>query len=152
MLKRIALMVLVALLPVAAHAAETAGKMSSHKIVFQVDQNDPATMNLVMNNIANVVKYYDGKGEDVQVEVVAYGPGLAMFLADAKKNPVFKRANSFTTNFPNVSFSACGNTLAAMTKKAGGKQPALLTSAKVVPAGVVELTMRQEEGWTYIRP
>ena len=34
-----------------------------HKIVFHVDDNDPARMNLVLNNVANVNKYYQDLGE-----------------------------------------------------------------------------------------
>ena len=48
----------------------------THRIAFQVDQNDPAVMNLVLNNVSNLMEYYHGKGEQVQIEVVAYGPGL----------------------------------------------------------------------------
>ena len=53
-----------------------------HRIAIQVDQNDPAVMNLALNNAENIMEYYRDKGEDVDVEVVAYGPGLHMLRAD----------------------------------------------------------------------
>ena len=53
-----------------------------HRIAFHVDQNDPAVMNLVLNNVSNLMEYYHGKGEQVQIEVVAYGPGLNMLRED----------------------------------------------------------------------
>src|SRR6202140_818000 len=53
-----------------------------HRIVIQVDQNDPAVMNLALNNATNVIEYYRAKGEDVDVDVVTYGPGLHMLRAD----------------------------------------------------------------------
>ena len=46
-------------------------------------------MNLVLNNVANVMQYYHGKGEQAQIEVVAYGPGLNMLRED--KSPVKER-------------------------------------------------------------
>ena len=39
-------------------------------------------MNLVLNNVTNVMEYYHGKGEQAQIEVVAYGPGLHMLRDD----------------------------------------------------------------------
>ena len=54
----------------------------THRLVIQVDQNDPAVMNLALNNATNVIDYYRAKGEDVNVDVVTYGPGLHMLRAD----------------------------------------------------------------------
>src|SRR5690606_36565347 len=49
-----------------------------HKLAVQVDENDPAVMNLAFNNARNVRSYYETKGEKVQIEIVAYEPGLNM--------------------------------------------------------------------------
>ena len=32
-------------------------------------------MNLVLNNATNVIEHYRAKNEDVDVDIVAYGPG-----------------------------------------------------------------------------
>lgn len=132
-------------LPMAANADE--GKI--HKIVFHVDDNDPARINLVLNNVSNVNKYYQDKGEPAQIEVVAYGPGLNMLVED--KTPVKDRIKSISESFDNVEFKACNNTLKAMTKKAG-KNIKLLPQAHMVDSGVIHLIQRQEEGWSYVRP
>ncbi len=121
-----------------------------HKIAIQVSTNNPKTMNIALNNAANVDKYYKDKGEEVIIEIVAYGPGLNMLIAG--KSPVEKRIKSFGQNFDNISFSACGNTLKKFTKKAGGKKPPLVKEAKIVTAGVIRLSELQEAGWSYIRP
>ena len=129
------------------HATAAGNKV--HNIVFQVNDNDPKRMNLVLNNAANVDAYYKEAGEEVNIEIVAYGPGLMMLVNG--KSPVQKRITSFEQNFDNISFKACGNTHKKMSKKAG-KNIKLISQAQMVPAGVVHLTQRQEEGWTYIRP
>lgn len=151
MMKRLAMLVLVAVLPLAACATEEAAK-EPHKVVIHVDDNDKGKMNMALNNAANVTSYYQDKGEEVMIEIVAYGPGLMMYMDSAKKNPVHKRVASFTDSFPNVGFRACGNTLKKMTKKNKGKAPKLVASAQVVPSGVVQLMTRQQEGWSYVRP
>src|SRR6478672_12097544 len=81
-----------------------------HRLLIHVDQNDPAVMNLALNNATNVIEYYRAKGEDVNVDVVTYGPGLHMLRADT--SPVQDRIKSLKdAAFPSeVQFSACGNT------------------------------------------
>jgi intracellular sulfur oxidation DsrE/DsrF family protein len=129
-----------------AHAVNKA-----HRIVFQIDQNDPAIMNLVLNNVDNVMAYYHDKGEEAQVEIVAYGPGLNMLRADT--SPVKDRLTHMARDsFPSkVTFSACGNTKAGMEKKEG-HPITIVPEASIVPSGVVRLTELQEAGWSYIRP
>jgi intracellular sulfur oxidation DsrE/DsrF family protein len=129
------------------HAAEK----KSHRIAIQVDQNDPALMNLALNNVTNIMSYYHSKGEEAQVEVVAYGPGLNMLRAD--KSPVKDRLKRIKEgSFPSkVQFSACHNTMMGMEKKEGHPIP-IVAEATVVPSGVVRLTELQEQGWSYIRP
>ena len=132
-------------LPIHANASED----EIHKIVFHVDDSDPKRMNLVLNNVANVNKYYQDKGEQAKIEIVAYGPGLTMLVAES--SPVKDRVKSIADSFDTVEFKACANTLHAMEKKAGKKIP-LLPQAKMVDSGVIHLVQRQEEGWSYIRP
>ena len=121
----------------------------SHRVVIHVDENDPKVMNLALNNAANANKYYQDKGEDVQIEIVTYGPGLIML--HAKKSPVAKRIASFEQNFENIGFRACANTMRKMKKKSGKDVP-LLSQAEIVPSGVIHIITRQEEGWSYLRP
>ena len=120
-----------------------------HRIVMHLSDNDPARMNLVLNNASNVNQYYQDKGEEVQIEIVTYGPGLTMLRAD--KSPVKKRIDTITQNYDNITFKACANTHAKMSKKAGKDVP-LVAQATMVPSGVIHLVSRQEEGWSYLRP
>ena len=122
---------------------------SEHKIVIHVDDNDPAKMNIALNNASNVDAYYKEKGEEVTIEIVAYGPGLNMLIDG--KSPVQGRIASFEQDFDNISFRACGNTHKNMSKKAG-MEIKLVSQAAMVTSGVVHLSERQEQGWTYIKP
>src|SRR5262249_8751422 len=127
-------------------SAQTAKK---HRVVIHVDDNDPARMNLALNNATNVTQYYSAKGEPVEIEIVTYGPGLHMLRADT--SPVKERIKTFDQSMPNVTFAACENTRENM-KRAEGKDIALLAEAKSVASGVVHLIERQEQGWSYVRP
>ena len=122
-----------------------------HRILIQVDQNDPAVMNLALNNATNLIDYYRAKHVDIKVDLVTYGPGLHMLRDDT--SPVKDRIKQLKDYaFPSaVQFSACNNTKENMEKKEG-KPITLVSEAVIVPAGVVHLTELQEKGWTYLRP
>jgi uncharacterized protein len=122
-----------------------------HRIVIQVDQNDPAVMNLALNNATNVIDYYRAKGQDVHVDLVTYGPGLHMLRADT--SPVKDRiARMKNYAFPStVQFSACNNTKENMDKQEG-HPVSVVSEAVLVPSGVVHLMELQEKGWSYLRP
>jgi uncharacterized protein len=128
-----------------------AADKAAHHIVIQVSQNDPGTMSLALSNAQNAIKYYTGKGESVQIEIVAYGPGLNMVREDT--SPVKARIKQIKASKEgaDLRFSACHNTQMNMEKAEGHPIP-IIAEATVVPAGVVRLTQLQEEGWSYIRP
>ncbi len=120
-----------------------------HYVAIHVDQNDPKVMNMVLNNVQNIDKYYESVGDTVEIEVVAYGPGLMMYVEG--KSPVADRISVLGLKMDNLSFSACGNTHRKMSEKAG-KQIVLMDEATVVPSGVVRLIELQENGYAYVRP
>ena len=140
-----------ALLSVPLVSGSLAAVAKSHRVAIQVDQNDPQVMNLALNNATNVIEYYRGKNEDVDVDIVTYGPGLHMLRADT--SPVQDRIKRLKDlEFPGkIQFSACNNTKQGM-EKAEGHAISVLSDATIVPSGVVRLMELQEQGWSYVRP
>jgi intracellular sulfur oxidation DsrE/DsrF family protein len=128
-----------------------AADAKSHRVSIQVDQNDPQVMNLALNNATNVIEYYRSKNEDVDVDIVTYGPGLHMLRDDT--SPVKDRIKRLKElAFPGkIQFSACNNTKQGMEKAEGHAIP-VLSDATIVPSGVVRLMELQEQGWSYVRP
>lgn len=122
-----------------------------HRLMIQVNQNDPALMNLALNNATNVLEYYRGRGEQTDVDIVAFGPGLHMLRSDT--SPVSDRIKGLKdVAFPGtVRFSACGVTRRGMETKEG-KPVAMVPEASMVSSGVVHMMELQEKGWSYVRP
>ncbi|MGM4966050.1 DsrE family protein [Tardiphaga sp. 1201_B9_N1_1] len=120
-----------------------------HRLVVQVNVNDPATMNLALNNVSNAAQHYSEIGQKVGIEVVVFGPGLHMLRDDT--SPVKARIKSMSETMPQLTFSACGNTRENMAK-AEAKDIPLIPQAKVAKSGVVRLMELQERGWSYLRP
>jgi len=125
-------------LPTAAVAQAAAPKV---KAVFQVSDADPQKWSLLLNNARNA---QEALGSDkVDLEIVAFGPGIGMLKADS---PVAGRIADAIKG--GVKVVACENTMRAMKLGRADMLPAI----GVVPSGVVELMKRQQEGYAYIRP
>lgn len=120
-----------------------------HKLAIHVDEGDPQLLNMALNNAQNVVSYYEAQGDSAIIEIVAYGPGLTMFLDG--KSPVGDRISAMALEHEDMTFSACGNTIAAMEKRTGAPVT-VMSEVRVVPSGVVRLMELQGEGYAYIRP
>lgn len=130
-------------------APPSTAKKKDHGLILQVNTNDPAAMNLALNNAMNVAQYYKDAGEKVKIEVIAFGPGLNMLREDT--SPVKARIETMALSTPEVSFKACGNTQENM-HKAENREIPIVPQAKVVKSGVVRVMQLQEEGWTYVKP
>jgi uncharacterized protein len=121
----------------------------AHRLVLQVNTADPATMNLALNNASNVEQNYRDLGEKVEIEIVAFGPGLHMLRADT--SPVKERVKAIAGKSAAISFKACDNTRKNMGT-AEAKPIPLVAEATSVKSGVVRLIELQEQGWSYVRP
>lgn len=124
-------------------------KIKHHRVVFQVNSDDPATMKHAIANSLNATKYYQERNETIDVEIVAYGPGIHMFRADT--SPVKDLLNVMRASSPAIKFTVCGNTRQIMELKEGRALP-LVEGATVVPSGIVRVIELQEAGWSYARP
>jgi hypothetical protein len=122
----------------------------THYVAFHVDENDPQIMNMALNNAQNVAAYYAEQGDEVVIEMVAYGPGVHMFREDT--SPVRDRIATMSMEMEHLSFAACGNTLRAMNARLESGEVVLLDGVSVTPSGVVRLIELQEDGYAYVRP
>jgi intracellular sulfur oxidation DsrE/DsrF family protein len=131
------------------HTASSQNTPKLHKMVIQVSREDTEGMMLALGNAINAKKLYDQRGEQFQVEIVAYGPGITMFRED--KSPVKERLAEAKKEIPGIVYSMCGNAKAAAEKREG-HEVVPIAGVGVVPAGVVRVAELQEQGYIYIRP
>ena len=129
--------------------AQSTVNPKAHHLILQVNTNEPAAMNLALNNATNVTQHFKALGEKVEIEVITFGPGLHMLRDDT--SPVKARIEEMALSTPEVSFKACGNTQEKM-HKAENKDIPIIPQAKMVKSGVVRVMELQEKGWTYVKP
>jgi uncharacterized protein len=111
------------------------------RVVFQVSDNDAGKWNLALNNAKNVQQELGA--DKVDIEIVAYGPGIGMLKADAPTNSRVMEATK-----SGIKVVACENTMNVQKLTRADMNPVI----SYVPAGVVELMRLHSEGWAYIRP
>ncbi|HET9487311.1 MAG TPA: DsrE family protein [Chryseosolibacter sp.] len=111
----------------------------SHKVIMQVTEGDSLTQLAVIGQVRNIKKQLP----DAQIEVVCHANSLDMLLRSGSKV-----ASHIAELKPmGVNFMACENTMAR--KKATAAD--LVPGAGTVPSGLVEIILKQEEGWSYIK-
>jgi intracellular sulfur oxidation DsrE/DsrF family protein len=112
----------------------------AHKVVIQLTSGDTLAWKGVLKNITHL---YETWGDNVQIEVVAHGHGVE-FLVTGKTTQEVRIGELAKKG---VQFRACENSLKdrKLTKQD------VIGSAGTVPSGVVEVVMKEEEGWSYLK-
>ena len=133
--------------PVFAHEAIENGNkpFAEAHIVLQLGDGDAATQARVLSVANNLIKHYGGP-DMVDMEIVAYGPGISLLYPD-NSNAV--RVSSLLAN--EVKFVGCMNTVDTITRKTG-KKPELIPATIPVKTGVAYLVEKANQGYVVIRP
>ena len=126
-------------MPLAPALAQT-GKRAN-RVVMQVSDGDAAKWNLALNNARNLQA--DLGRDNIEIEIVAYGPGIGMLKADSIVASRVDEALAAGTKVV-----ACENTMNGQKLS----RDDMLPKIGYVKAGVVELMEKQQQGWAYIRP
>lgn len=124
-----------------ASPANAITEVTHYKVIFQVSDGDPKRWNLALGNIRNVQEEL-GR-ENLEIELVAYGPGIGMLSLDSE---VGERVGEAIDR--GVRVVACENTMKVVKLVPDDMLPRI----DYVKAGVVEILTRQEQGYQYIRP
>src|SRR6185503_5906226 len=131
-MKRRAMFGVLALAAVPALAQQK--RPAKQRVIFQVSDNDPAKWNLALNNAKNVQT--DLGRDNVEIEIVAYGPGLNMLKAGS---PVAPRLAGALDD--SVGLIACENTM----KNTKVKREDMYQGIGYVMAGVTHIMKRQQQ-------
>jgi intracellular sulfur oxidation DsrE/DsrF family protein len=115
------------------------------RVVLQLSDSDPEARTRVLNVANNLIKHYGGP-DFIEIEIVAFGPGIGLLFPD---NPNTDRISSLVAN--GVKFVGCLNTVESITRKTG-KKPELTEATIPVQTGVAHIIERSAQGYVVIRP
>ncbi|WP_293905007.1 DsrE family protein [Sphingobacterium sp. UBA5670] len=118
-------------------------KKKAYKAIYQLDSNDPKTIEKAIRNINNALKDTRLKGR-LQIELVAFSGGTEAYL---KKNSQYEKPLKDLVE-KGVIVAQCLNTL---EEKHIAKEE-LFDFIGYVPSGNGELILRANEGWVIVKP
>lgn len=127
----------------ASQQSATAG----NRFILHIDSDKPERMAAVLDYADQILDNAKKEGVDARLEVVANSYGLNLLRAGY--SPHLQRINELTRKHANLSFIACGQTVARF--KRDGQDVTLIEQAKVAPSAIGEVVGKMKEGWTYIR-
>ena len=107
---------------------------------MQMSSADTLEHKGLMNNLRNLK---EGWGDSVEVEVVIHGPGVD--LVTKEKSTQGSQIQKLVQQ--GIKFVVCNNTL----KQRNISPAQLLPNIPIVPMGIGEVVLKQEEGWSYIK-
>lgn len=111
-----------------------------HNIVIQLNTADTASWSSVIGNIKNIQKVW---ATNLNIEVVVHGKAIDFLVKDKTyfTNEIQLLAEQ------GIKFLACQNTM----RKHNIESDRIVNQAKIVPSGVVEIILKQEAGWSYLK-
>ncbi len=116
-------------------------QQKEHKIVFEFTKGDTASFSTMMRQLNNITKATTG---NAKLEVVCYGPGIYMLMTE--RTTVQQQIADFSQKY-NVVFAACE----ASMQRQGIVKGQLLPQIVTVPLATLEISSKQQEGWSYIK-
>ena len=114
-------------------------------ILLQLSDQDPIKQDAVLDVANNLIKHY-GSPDLVDIEIVAFGPGMRLLLAGNTREV---RISSLVES--GVRFVGCMNTVDTMERKTG-KRPELNEHTIPVQTGVAYIVEKAGEGYVLVRP
>ncbi len=113
---------------------------SHYKVVFDMASADTAAHSGVLKQVNNLLEL----APDAEIEVVFHGHSLNALVKN--KTTVEKSINDLVNN-KHVIIAACNNSM----KRLKISETDLIEAATVVPAAMLELADKQQNGWSYIK-
>ena len=114
------------------------------KVVYHVSEAEKVPF--VLRNIKNHIKGVGG-AENVEIILVAHGPGLKPFHTKESQEKVSSLVGEL--QLEGVEFNACGNTMNAMKSQLSDLLPDFVRRDE---GGVVRIAELQSKGYMYLRP
>ncbi|MGB5512520.1 MAG: hypothetical protein WBM87_12480 [Woeseiaceae bacterium] len=114
-------------------------------ILLQLSDNDPGKQDAILNVANNLIKHYESP-DLVDIEIVAFGPGIHLLIAGNTREA---RISSLVES--GVRFVGCMNTVDSL-ELATGKRPELNEHTIPVQTGVAHIVQRVREGYVLIKP
>ena len=130
-------------LPEGYRAVALSEQIDPNKIILHLDSGDPGRLEKVLDLADRLL----AKQSTARIEIVVNSYGLDLLRADV--TPLAGRIESMARRHTNLSFVACGQTVARL--KRDGVKVELLPVAYTSSSAINEIMTRMGQGWVYVK-
>ncbi len=130
-------------LPEGYRAVALSEKIDPSKIILHLDSGDPGRLDKVLDMADQLLLKQHG----VSIEIIVNSYGLDLLRVDV--TPLAGRIESMARQHANLSFVACGQTVARL--KRDGVKVELLPVAYTSSSVINEIMTRMGQGWVYVK-
>ncbi len=110
-----------------------------HKMIIQLTSSDTTAQKSLVKQLGNILR----AAPNTKIEVVCHNNGITFLQTATTKHAA--QIREFSAR--GVDFVACENTM----RDRKVKREELLGECRTVPAGVVEIMLKQEKKWSYLK-
>ncbi len=119
---------------------------TKNKVVFQLNKSDPAYIRDILHSAAVILQHFNN---DADIVVACFGPGIWLLVKPEKNRKhygkfIMEQVQSLSMY--GVVFNACEQTM----KTVHIDETHLISEAKPVFSGAVDLIVLQQKGYAYI--
>lgn len=132
----------------AAIAQVTPSMEEPAKVLFHVSDGNAEHLKTVLDEVENLMKFYQQTHQKARVEVITNGGGLSLVMAGI--SPYAERIQRMQREYNDLTFVACQNTIERFQQELG-LYAKLLPGVVVIDSGVAQIMRRQHQGWAYIQ-
>ena len=138
--KKVTLVILITLLSTAIFSqANSENLKPEHKIIFQLTSNDTIVHKQLIKQFNNILSV----SPSTKIELVCHGAGIDMLIVG--KTIVEDKMKLLADK--GVVFNACDFSI----KERKIDRSKISSVSGFVPAGIIEIVTKQEQGWSYIK-
>lgn len=113
--------------------------MKKHKVIIQLTSSDTLVQKAVIKQITHLLD----AAPNAKIEVVCHSNGISLLQTSLTKQGDKIKA----LKARGVDFAACENTM----RERKIKREDLVAECRTVPSGVLEIVMKQEKHWAYLK-
>jgi intracellular sulfur oxidation DsrE/DsrF family protein len=130
-------------LPEGYQAIALSERVDSGKIILHLDSGEPGRLSQVLDLADRLLE----RQPSARIEIVANSYGLDLLRADV--TPLRERIENMARRHANLSFVACGQTVARLTRE--GVKVDLLPVAHTATSAINAIMTRMGQGWVYVK-
>ena len=119
---------------------ESKKTVTRHRVIMHISSADTLEHKGLINNLKHLK---EGWGDSVEIEVVIHGPGIDLVTKGKSTQP--EQLQKMIEQ--GINFVVYRNTM----KQKMITEEKLLPGIGIVPMGIGEIILKQEQGWSYIK-